>query len=176
MSSQPEILKRFKQMSPLLKKAVLLECRKVEARRKAIAKQDGNTLKFTAWELEQVRGYLTDAVRGALRRPGLDGEAVVALGAFLKMVERLPDYDEGNSASMTLSDDTGEGVGIWEAAFNSEGLELSTSEIFRSPYGSDHECRIVFKTSADWSSATDGLEDWLKDFAEMADSASLCCR
>jgi hypothetical protein len=71
---------------------------------------------------------------------------------------------------MTLSIDTGEGVGIWEAAFNSEGLELSTSEIFRSPWGSDHESKIVFKTTAAWSSAADGLDEWLQDFVQMAES------
>ncbi len=121
------------------------------------------------WEIECVRDGLATAALAALRRPGISGETVAALGAFLQMVERLPEHDENSATSLSFSDDTGEGAGHWEAAFDSEGVELWTGEIFRGPQGTDHETRIVFRVTADGCMAVDDLADWLHNFARMAE-------
>lgn len=121
-------------------------------------------------ELETVRARLIDAVRGALRRPLIDGETVEHLGAFLRLVELLPEHDEDCTASMRLTFDSGEGAGIWEADFSSEGLELSRTELFRGEWGTDSESKTVFKATAERSSADDGLDEWLHHFIMMAKS------
>jgi hypothetical protein len=133
----------------------------------------GDGMLRESWELGKVRDGLIAAVRHALRRPKIDGETVEHLGVFLRLVERLPKHDEGQSASMTFRIDTDDGGGIWEAAFHSEGMEISTTEIFRSPWGTDHETKIYFKATYDRCSAEDGLDDWLRHFGQMAEDGGV---
>jgi hypothetical protein len=119
------------------------------------------------WGLDDVRYRLTAAVRFALKRPNLDGETVESLGVFLRCVERLPEHDESVTASMTVSLDTGEGAGYWEASFNCDGLELSTTEIFRGQWGTDHETKYYLRAGYNHCSVEDDLDEWLSNFVRM---------
>lgn len=120
--------------------------------------------------LREVCDGLIAAVRAALRRPAIDPETIMHLGGFLRLVLRLPGHDEDSMASMSLGLDTGEGTGTWQASFGSDGLELSTSEIIRGQWGSDHESRTVFRATSAYCDAKDDLEDWLHHFVTMAGS------
>jgi hypothetical protein len=124
-----------------------------------------------SWQSHLIQNELTAAVHSALKNRKLSSEEVMNLGAFLWLVERLPEHHEQYFGQINFSWDRGEGIGWTSVCFSEEGLALEYGEIIRGEYGTDSYSKTVFQVSGTRSAHYDFdfvLENWLRDFVNNA--------
>lgn len=128
-------------------------------------------LRFEPGQSRLVQDMLAAAVQCALKNRSLSSKQVMNLGAFLWLVERLPEHHQQYTAQIELSWDYGDGSGWTMVTFSGDGLALDKGEIIRSEYGSDHPSKRVFQVSPTSASDYDldfDLEEWLRHFVNDA--------
>jgi hypothetical protein len=122
-------------------------------------------------ETDLLKGKLTEAVKAALSSRDLSCEQIMKLGAFLWLVDHLPQNHKRYSAKFELAYDYGDGASWMTATISQDGLALSTGEVIRGDFGSDHSSKTVFQVSRYSNSEYDinfDLEDHLLDFVNDA--------
>lgn len=128
-------------------------------------------LRFEPGQSRLVQDKLAAAVQAALKSRDLSSQQVMDLGAFLWLVEHLPEHHEQYSAQIELSWDYGDGAGWTMVTFSGDGLALDKGEIIRYEYGTDHHSKTVFRVSstnaADYDIYFD-LEEWLRNFVNYS--------
>jgi hypothetical protein len=125
-------------------------------------------LRFEPGQSRLIQDKLAAAVKSALKNRELSSPQMMKLGAFLWLVERLPEHHEKYTGQIELSCDHGEdGAGWTKVTISGDGLALDKGEIVRGEYGSDHPSKTVFRVSSTSASDYDldfDLEEWLRDF------------
>ncbi len=112
-----------------------------------IEEEDIPKLKLHWEETDLLKQKLTQAVKAALTNRDLSCEQIMKLGAFLWLVDHLPQNHRRYSAKFELAYDYGDGASWTMVTISQDGLALSTGEVIRSDFGSDHPSKTVFQVS-----------------------------
>jgi hypothetical protein len=128
-------------------------------------------LRFEPGEAFVVQGKLVNAIQAILQNRSLTSAQLMNLGAFLWLVERLPEHHIGYFGQIDLTSDHGDGAGWRSVTISEDGLALDEGEIIRGDCGTDHESKTVFRVSETCGSDSEpyfDLEEWLRYFANDA--------
>lgn len=131
---------------------------------------------FPRFEMSPAEGWLIEgklkaAVRAALAHRNFQALDVMKIGAFLWLVERLPENHKDYLGRIELTCEHGSGATWGSVTISDDGLVLAEGEIIRGEVGTDQESRIVFQVTDNSGSDPDlyfDLEHWLNKFAAEA--------
>lgn len=137
--------------------------------------QEGaRVLKLDSEQTDLLKKHLTDSVSAALNRRNLSSEQIINMGAFLSLVERLPNHYKRDSALLKFTSKYDEDTSWLAVNISEEGLALDQGEVVRYDFGSDTHSKTVFKATTtrrpDYEMYFD-LEEWLRNFTNHAEDS-----
>ncbi len=128
-------------------------------------------LRFEPGQSRLIQDKLKAAVESALKNREISSEQMMNLGAFLWLVERLPEHHANYTGKIDIISDHGEGAGWRSVTVSEDGLALDEGQIVRGDCGTDHESKTVFQVSETCDPNHDlyfDLENWLSNFVNDA--------